>query len=98
MAYVRLLWAREGRKALRDVHKMLAGVSVEAVSRLTKAADSPTLAQDITKLEGLLGIGLTKPEWAPGDDKYNQVMNAIVELEMGKCVYIPGCVCGCGCA
>jgi hypothetical protein len=39
--YVRLLWAMEGSQALEQVRHQLSGVSVEAVTRLMKAADQP---------------------------------------------------------
>jgi hypothetical protein len=89
-AYVRLLWAREGRAQLDRVRKQLAGVSVDAVTRLTKAAQASNVDSDISRLEVLLGIGFLNAGWKPGEPDYNRVINEIVQQELERWVSLWG--------
>ncbi len=80
---MRLLWAREGSAQLARVKKDLAGVSVDAVTRLFKASQATDAAWRINKLEGLLKINVLDDEWQRGDKRYNDVlMNKIVMQEL----------------
>jgi hypothetical protein len=80
---VRLLWATAGSAQLELVRKELTGVCVEAVMRLTKAAEGGGVDGRLAVMAARLHIP-RGGHWYRGLPDYNRVINEIVDQELER--------------